>query len=101
MQASPIGMASASQADFGGFDSRRLLQKNEPVRALFFGADYAIRETRGGKSAESTADKTVDIHCFPCASAQGASPDWVTKLELSEHHYYRTVGSGSFLLTKT
>ena len=25
MQASPIGMASASQADFGGFDSRRLL----------------------------------------------------------------------------
>lgn len=27
MQASPIGMASASQADFGEFDSRRLLQK--------------------------------------------------------------------------
>ena len=26
MQASPIGMASASQADFGGFDSRHLLQ---------------------------------------------------------------------------
>ncbi len=29
MQASPIGMASASQADFGGFDSRRLLQKKQ------------------------------------------------------------------------
>ena len=27
MQASPSGMASASQADFGGSDSRRLLQK--------------------------------------------------------------------------
>lgn len=27
MQESPIGMASASQADFGGFDSRFLLQK--------------------------------------------------------------------------
>ena len=26
MQVSPIGMASASQADFGGFDSRHLLQ---------------------------------------------------------------------------
>ena len=26
LQASPIGMASASQADFGGSDSRRLLQ---------------------------------------------------------------------------
>ena len=30
MQASPSGMASASQADFGGSDSRRLLQKTKP-----------------------------------------------------------------------
>ena len=28
MQVSPIGMASASQADFGGSDSRHLLQFN-------------------------------------------------------------------------
>ena len=36
MQASPIGMASASQADFGGSDSRRLLQKgNGNFRSLF------------------------------------------------------------------
>ena len=25
-------------------------------------------------------------------------PDGVTKLELSEHHYYRTVGSDSFFI---
>ena len=31
MQASPSGMASASQADFGGSDSRRLLQKTKPL----------------------------------------------------------------------
>ena len=28
----------------------------------------------------------------------GSSPAVSTKLELSEHHYYRTVGSGSFFI---
>ena len=37
MQASPIGMASASQADFGGSDSRRLLhQKMNPRMRVYF-----------------------------------------------------------------
>ena len=37
-QASPIGMASASQADFGGSDSRRLLQRKKELslRGFFF-----------------------------------------------------------------
>ncbi len=33
-QASPIGMASASQADFGGSDSRRLLHKNTAAKRV-------------------------------------------------------------------
>lgn len=32
MQVSPIGMASASQADSGGFDSRHLLQTKSAQR---------------------------------------------------------------------
>lgn len=35
MQVSPIGMASASQADFGGSDSRHLLQKSNRAKARF------------------------------------------------------------------
>ena len=36
MQASPSGMASASQADSGGFDSRFLLQHRAAARLRFF-----------------------------------------------------------------
>lgn len=71
MQASPIGMASASQADFGGFDSRRLLQKKQRhFGVLLFLKFKALRESRGGKSAETTADKTVRWTVFsaPCSS---------------------------------
>ena len=35
MQVSPSGMASASQADFGGSDSRHLLQTKKRLEALF------------------------------------------------------------------
>ena len=50
MQVSPIGMASASQADFGGFDSRRLPQ-NRAVVITDHGSILVftgIWETRGG-----------------------------------------------------
>ena len=48
MQASPSGMAAASQAVPGEFDSRRLLQnKNVPTGAFFcFGEGMATKESR-------------------------------------------------------
>ena len=50
-----------------------------------------IRDLRGGKakifrrrSEESTDDKTTDTRCFPCASAQGASPVTSTTKKVSD-----------------
>ena len=40
------------------------------------------------------AVKTAPSH----GAIPGSIPGKVTKLELSEHHYYRTVGSGSFFI---
>ena len=38
------------------------------------------------------------LKCHFYAFFLGSSPVRVTKLELSEHHYYRTVGSDSFFI---
>ena len=80
MQVSPSGMASASQADFGGSDSRHLLQTKKRLGALFclefieYGSRGEARQLCCRRSEVSTDDKTAVIRCFPCASAQGATP---------------------------
>ena len=50
MQVSPSGMASASQADFGGSDSRHLLQTKKRLGGAFLFGIYRIRESGGGKA---------------------------------------------------
>ena len=59
--------------------------------AYFFLYSKVIRDLRGGKakifrrrSEESTDDKTTDTRCFPCASAQGASPVTSTTKKVSD-----------------
>ena len=42
MQVSPSGMASASQADFGGSDSRHLLQRRKGAFSAFFRAVFYV-----------------------------------------------------------
>ncbi len=68
---------------FPRFKSRHLNHKKSKryFVAYFFLYSKVIRDLRGGKakifrrrSEESTDDKTTDTRCFPCASAQGASP---------------------------
>ena len=56
MQASPSGMAAASQAVPGEFDSRRLLQnKDAPnvVRLLFWKSKCVSARVEGGAASES------------------------------------------------
>ena len=53
MQVSPSGMAAASQAVPGEFDSRHLLQKDErPLWAFFFLEDRANTDESRGWSRE-------------------------------------------------
>ena len=55
MQVSPSGMAAASQAVPGEFDSRHLLQKEKhPVRVFFFlEIDRILTRVVGGENRES------------------------------------------------
>ena len=61
-------------------DSRHLLQTKKRLGALFclefieYGSRGEARQLCCRRSEVSTDDKTAVIRCFPCASAQGATP---------------------------
>ena len=66
-------------------------KKASDIPRLLFLYSKVIRNLRGGKakffrrrSEGSTSDKTADTRCFPCASAQGASPVTSTTKKASD-----------------
>ena len=69
-------------------------KKASDIPRLLFLYSKVIRDLRGGKakffrrrSEGSTSDKTADTRCFPCASAQGASPVTSTTKKASDINY--------------
>ena len=89
------GTAHPAENSFFSKSVRRLFEGKEisgPAPQISAENDRILRFTYIRPHGQAV--KTSPFH----GGNPGSSPGGVTKLELSEHHYYRTVGSDSFFI---